>query len=48
MRRPHKPRSTPQGEHQPVLLDEVLQLLNPRPGMIVVDCTVGFAGHSAE
>jgi 16S rRNA (cytosine1402-N4)-methyltransferase len=48
MRRPHKHRSTPQGEHRPVLLDEVLCLLDPKPGMIVVDCTVGFAGHSAE
>jgi len=46
-RRPHKSRSTPQGEHRPVLLDEVLGLLEPKPGMTVVDCTVGFAGHSA-
>lgn len=43
-----KPRSTPAGEHRPVLLDEVLDALAPRPGMTVVDCTVGWAGHSAE
>src|SRR5205814_4198429 len=43
-----KPRSTPHGEHRPVLLNEVLQALDPKPGMTVVDCTVGWAGHSAE
>jgi 16S rRNA (cytosine1402-N4)-methyltransferase len=48
MRRPAKPRSTPDGEHRPVLLQEILQILDPRPGMVVVDCTVGWAGHSAE
>src|SRR5271169_5616358 len=48
MPRHQKPRSTPHGEHRSVLLDEVLQVLVPQPGMIVVDCTVGWAGHSAE
>ncbi|MBC7326345.1 MAG: 16S rRNA (cytosine(1402)-N(4))-methyltransferase RsmH, partial [Moorella sp. (in: Bacteria)] len=33
--------------HQPVMLAEVLQLLNPRPGEIFVDATVGGGGHSA-
>jgi len=41
-------RSTPAGEHRPVLLDAVLDVLRPEPGMTVVDCTVGFGGHSAE
>src|SRR5215475_7605650 len=41
-------RSTAAGEHQPVLLAEVLAALNPQPGQTVVDCTLGFAGHSAE
>ena len=41
-------RSTPPGEHRPVLLDEVLAVLAPAEGSIVVDCTVGWAGHSAE
>ena len=40
-------RSTPQGEHRAVLLDQVLRVLNPQPGQIVVDCTVGWAGHAA-
>jgi 16S rRNA (cytosine1402-N4)-methyltransferase len=48
MPRPKKSRSTPHGEHRPVLLDEVLRILAPRPGMCIVDCTVGWAGHSAE
>lgn len=39
-------RSTPPGQHRPVLRDEVLAALQPRPGMIAVDCTVGFGGHS--
>jgi 16S rRNA (cytosine1402-N4)-methyltransferase len=50
-RQPHRPRgrrSTPQGEHRPVLLDEVLAALDPRPGQVVVDGTVGWAGHAAE
>jgi 16S rRNA (cytosine1402-N4)-methyltransferase len=29
-------------------LDEVLALLVPRPNAMVVDCTVGWAGHSVE
>jgi 16S rRNA (cytosine1402-N4)-methyltransferase len=46
MRRPQ--RSTPPGQHRPVLLAEVLAALQPQPGQVVVDCTVGFAGHGAE
>ena len=40
----------PQGEaqqHVPVLLDEVLQYLNVRPGGVFVDATLGLGGHSA-
>ncbi len=32
--------------HEPVMLQEVLQILNPQPGEIFVDCTVGGGGHS--
>jgi 16S rRNA (cytosine1402-N4)-methyltransferase len=46
--RPRGRRSTPAGEHRPVLLDEVLTALDPRPGEVVVDCTVGWAGHAVE
>src|SRR5205823_3481777 len=41
-------RSTPAGQHRPVLLTEVLEALRPVPGEIVVDGTVGWAGHSSE
>jgi 16S rRNA (cytosine1402-N4)-methyltransferase len=43
-----KRRSTPQGEHRPVMLDEVLAALEPLAGATVVDCTTGWAGHSVE
>jgi len=43
-----KDRSTPAGEHVPVLLNEVLAVLNPQPGQVFVDGTLGFAGHSCE
>ena len=33
--------------HLPVLLDEVLAALDPRPGQIIADCTLGLGGHSA-
>jgi 16S rRNA (cytosine1402-N4)-methyltransferase len=41
-------RSTPPGQHRPVLLDEVLSVLSLREGAVVVDCTTGWAGHSCE
>ncbi len=33
--------------HIPVLFDEVLGVLSPRPGQVIVDCTLGLGGHSA-
>jgi len=44
----HGPRSTPAGEHRPVLLQEVLKTLRPQPGETVVDCTLGWGGHACE
>src|SRR5262249_25324546 len=41
-------RSTPAGEHLPVLFETVLEVLAPRSGEIVVDCTLGWAGHAVE
>ncbi len=41
-------RSTPGGEHRPVMLGEVLAALAPQPGDTVVDCTIGWGGHAAE
>lgn len=34
--------------HVPVLLDEVLEYLDPQPGQTVVDCTLGRGGHAYE
>jgi len=41
-------RSRPEGQHLPVLLEEVLALLPPGTGQVVVDCTAGWAGHAVE
>ncbi|MEN6521380.1 MAG: 16S rRNA (cytosine(1402)-N(4))-methyltransferase RsmH [Armatimonadota bacterium] len=32
--------------HRPVLLDEVIEFLDPQPGQIFIDCTLGGAGHT--
>ncbi|HXC94954.1 MAG TPA: 16S rRNA (cytosine(1402)-N(4))-methyltransferase RsmH, partial [Edaphobacter sp.] len=34
--------------HVPVLLEEVLEYLNVRPGGAICDATLGLAGHSSE
>ncbi len=36
----------PETGHEPVLLDQVMDLLAVEPGKTLVDCTVGRAGHS--
>ena len=39
--------STPVPEwHVPIMVDEVVELLRPRPGAVIVDGTVGAGGHS--
>ena len=35
-------------QHVPVLLEEVIEYLNVRPGGVIVDATLGLAGHSSE
>jgi 16S rRNA (cytosine1402-N4)-methyltransferase len=37
---------TPAGTHRPIMVDEVLQCLRPKPGEVAVDCTLGGGGHA--
>ena len=39
---------TAEYRHVPVMLEEVLSALDPQPGEVVCDCTLGGAGHSVE
>lgn len=39
---------TDEYRHVPVMLGEVLHELDPKPGDIVCDCTLGGAGHTVE
>ncbi len=38
---------TPAGSHVPILVGEVLAALDPNPGDVVLDCTLGAGGHAA-
>ncbi len=37
---------TPAGQHVPIMVAEVLACLQPQPGQRVIDCTLGYGGHS--
>jgi 16S rRNA (cytosine1402-N4)-methyltransferase len=37
---------TPAGSHVPILAGEILEVLDPKPGKLVVDCTLGHGGHA--
>jgi 16S rRNA (cytosine1402-N4)-methyltransferase len=39
---------TPAGTHRPIMVTEILEALNPQPGQIFVDCTLGYGGHASE
>ena len=39
---------TPAGTHRPIMVKEILSLLNPQPGEFAVDCTLGYGGHAQE
>lgn len=46
--RPVRRDGCPPGTHKPVMLNEVMELLNPCPGKVIADCTVGGGGHTWE
>lgn len=35
-------------QHIPVLLKEIIEIFDPKPGENYIDCTFGFGGHSKE
>src|SRR6185369_15912004 len=37
---------TPAGTHRPVMVREILEVLNPHRGDVTVDCTLGYGGHA--
>jgi 16S rRNA (cytosine1402-N4)-methyltransferase len=39
---------TPAGMHRPIMVAETLEVLAPQPGMIAVDCTLGYGGHAEQ
>lgn len=42
----HTQKSTPDQPHQPVLVEEVIDLLDPQPGERYMDLTAGYGGHA--
>lgn len=34
--------------HEPALAPQVIEILQPKPGMVCLDCTVGLGGHAAQ
>jgi 16S rRNA (cytosine1402-N4)-methyltransferase len=39
---------TPAGSHLPIMVEEILGILQPQPGHTLVDCTLGYGGHARE
>ena len=39
---------TPAGQHVPVMVDEILEVLAPAPGERAVDATLGWGGHAGR
>jgi 16S rRNA (cytosine1402-N4)-methyltransferase len=39
---------TPAGTHRAIMVREILEVLAPQPGEVVVDCTLGYGGHATE
>jgi 16S rRNA (cytosine1402-N4)-methyltransferase len=39
---------TPAGQHVPIMVREIMEVLEPRAGERAVDCTLGYGGHATE
>jgi 16S rRNA (cytosine1402-N4)-methyltransferase len=39
---------TPAGIHRPICVQEILEILAPKPGETAVDATLGYGGHARE
>ncbi len=39
---------TPAGSHRSICVDEIMEVLSPKPGEIALDCTLGYGGHAKE
>jgi len=39
---------TPAGTHRPIMVDEILEALVPKPGERALDATLGYGGHARE
>jgi 16S rRNA (cytosine1402-N4)-methyltransferase len=39
---------TPAGMHRPIMVKEIMDALQPKPGDLAVDCTLGYGGHARE
>jgi len=39
---------TPAGVHRPICVQEILEILVPKPGETAVDATLGYGGHARE
>lgn len=37
---------TPAGQHVPIMVAEIMEVLAPKPGERAVDCTLGYGGHA--
>ena len=42
-----KSGKTPAGMHRPVMVREVMEVLDPQSGELAIDCTLGYGGHAA-
>ncbi|HJW43816.1 MAG TPA: 16S rRNA (cytosine(1402)-N(4))-methyltransferase RsmH [Geothrix sp.] len=39
---------TPAGTHRSIMVDEILAALDPKPGEVALDATLGYGGHTRE